>query len=97
MSDESTSEIMIHFYEGLKQGNSKDVALQKAKLSYLENQEVALKSHPYFWAGFVLKGNSEAISLNKTSFVYWLLAFGLLITMGAFWRFRHRNRDLQNT
>ncbi|MEM9723573.1 MAG: CHAT domain-containing tetratricopeptide repeat protein [Bacteroidota bacterium] len=88
VADESTSEVMVNFYKELKEGKTKDMALQSAKLKYLENQGVALKSHPYFWAGFVLKGNSEAISLKSSSYRYfWLIGLLLLgIGIGLLWK-----------
>ena len=64
VSDAGTSELMVEFYKEIKKEKTKDIALQQAKLSYLSKQEMALKGHPYFWAGFVLKGNTEPISMG---------------------------------
>ncbi|MEM6628272.1 MAG: CHAT domain-containing tetratricopeptide repeat protein [Bacteroidota bacterium] len=94
VSDESTSELMVYFYEGLKQGLPKDRALQHAKLRYLENQEVALKSHPYFWAGFVLKGNAEPVAFKSpmNTWIFGVLGL-LLLSLGAgvFWIWKSRS------
>ena len=82
VSDESTSELMVSFYEGLKAGKDKDLALQQAKVTYIQNQEIAMKSHPYFWAGFVLKGDAGALSL-KSSWGYWgYFLLGFLVLLG---------------
>ena len=92
VSDESTSELMVNFYAGLKQDLPKDKALQQAKLNYLQNQEIAIQAHPYFWAGFVLKGNSEALifphPLKKWAYLG-LFILGLMIFL-AFYRYRKR-------
>ena len=84
VSDESTSELMVYFYEGLKAGLPKDQALQQAKINYLANQDIALKSHPYFWAGFVLKGNAKSLDLdtgrNQRLWIY--LGLALLVISG---------------
>lgn len=55
--DEETSELMTRFYSEIKKGTKKSEALQKAKLSIMQerrkNQGVA---HPYFWASFISVG-----------------------------------------
>ena len=59
----ATSEITQSFIEFLQGGETKDVALQKAKLTYLENADKTLAT-PAFWAGLVATGNLEAIELR---------------------------------
>lgn len=60
VSDYSTKEIMVDFYEHLKDGASKDVALQKAKLNYLRTGQPSQKM-PYFWTNLVLIGDTETL------------------------------------
>lgn len=84
--DQSTSEIMAHFYEALAKGESKDKALREAKLYYLDNTK-KLSSHPYFWAAFVLMGDTNAMQF-PTYWGYYGLG-GLLLLGGLglwFWR-----------
>ncbi len=58
----------VHYY--LKKGNTKDRALQKAKIDYLESNEIAAKyKTPQYWAHLVLIGNSEPIMGVNLSFV----------------------------
>ncbi|MFB2897412.1 tetratricopeptide repeat protein [Aerosakkonemataceae cyanobacterium BLCC-F50] len=59
VSDRSTSELMQDFYSNLAKGTnwvpvSKTAALQQAQLSLLNKGFV----HPYYWAPFILIGNS---------------------------------------
>jgi len=61
--DESTTEIMLYFYQYLKAGKTKDVALQQAKLQYCEEAGIR-GSHPYYWAGFIQSGNRKALFLK---------------------------------
>ena len=60
VDDVSTSQLMAFFYENLKAGETKDVALQKAKMKYLE-QFSGLAAHPFFWAGFIGIGDMEKL------------------------------------
>ena len=56
----AAKEIMISFYQNLKNGDTKAEALQKAQIGLREKwskmygQDYA---HPYFWAPFVLIGD----------------------------------------
>ena len=76
--DEETAEIMLSFYEHLKFGLSKAEALTRAKRDFLDNNP--LKSHPFFWAGFVINGNTDALIENAPSYVYaWVIAVGVLV------------------
>jgi len=54
VSDQSTADLMVEFYQGLaKEGGTKAEALRNAQLSLLKGNY----RHPYFWAPFVLVGN----------------------------------------
>ena len=81
VSDESTAELMLEFYQELEKGEGKDRALRQAKMNYLQNQTVAIKAHPYFWAGFVLKGNADPIP-SSSSFPFIRLLI-ILLTIGG--------------
>ncbi|HEK85249.1 MAG TPA: CHAT domain-containing protein [Candidatus Aminicenantes bacterium] len=57
VNDHSTEEFMKNFYKYLLAGDYKDEALRKAKLKMIHSG----KSHPYYWAPFILTGNSGKI------------------------------------
>lgn len=77
-NDESTSQLMNHFYHFLSKGQSKDMALRNAKLTYLKSADELL-SHPYYWAHFVLKGNDSPLAKKRASLQYWILIASLMI------------------
>ncbi|MEL7409058.1 MAG: CHAT domain-containing protein, partial [Cyanobacteria bacterium J06558_2] len=56
VNDEKTSQLMESFYQNLaaESGIAKAKALQQAQLSFLTDSE---RSHPYYWAPFILIGN----------------------------------------
>ena len=82
VDDCSTSDIMKHFYTFLKEGDKKDVALKKAKQLYLETAHPS-RTHPYYWAGFILIGNNNPV-WNNQSF-NWLYPFvGVLVLLLVF-------------
>lgn len=73
IEDHSSAELMARFYENLKLGLPNDIALQQAKISYLEGAG-KLQSHPYFWAGYVSIGKTDPVKYisawNPFHFVY---------------------------
>ncbi|MEB3218850.1 MAG: CHAT domain-containing protein [Nostocales cyanobacterium 94392] len=55
VDDESTSQMMVNFYEQLNQpGVTKAEALRSAQIKVLQQSKF---QHPYYWAAFVLVGN----------------------------------------
>ena len=70
VDDEATAKMMTFFYEHLSQGETKDEALKNAKLDYLDVTEDPLLKHPYYWAGFVLSGNTDALVETHSYWIY---------------------------
>lgn len=81
--DQSTAQLMAHFYEFLKRGLSKDEALQQAKQTYLKGDN---QSHPFFWAGFVLIGDDLPVAGLKGAATprAYLVAWGLGLLLAVF-------------
>lgn len=71
-SDKSTPELMKYFYENLKNGQSKDVALNNARKQYLTTAQGKAR-HPFYWGGFVLIGDNKPIEDDKNLLI-WLLS-----------------------
>lgn len=78
-NDQSTANLMSHFYKNLSEGNRKDEALKNAKIQYLENAD-PLTAHPYFWAGMVAIGDMDAISSKRSNWILWLMG-GFVIVL----------------
>lgn len=79
VNDLATSEIMVSFYEYLKEGIPKDEALQKAKLDFINRQVENDHSHPFYWASFVALGDMERIHFSNN--LNWIWP-GALIILG---------------
>jgi len=82
--DKETKTIMIDFYKYLRRGKTKSEAMRLAKRKYLEKDiDIELK-HPYYWAGFVINGNTDPIDLNNgiSFWLYVLMGLGLVLLAG---------------
>ncbi|WP_299313194.1 CHAT domain-containing protein [uncultured Aquimarina sp.] len=72
INDQTTSELMQEFYKNLDASFSKDKALREAKLTYLKTAEDELLTHPYYWSGFMISGDTTALQ-TSASYFWWLL------------------------
>ena len=91
VDDRQTSSIMPAFYRALFAGETKDKALRDAKLSYLQATN-AYHAHPYFWAAFVLEGNSSAVvGYRPTFYAFGIIALLSAVYLGLFLRGRWTN------
>lgn len=87
--DKQTGMLMENFYKELKVGESKDIALRQAKLTYLDAQDNQ-GAHPYLWAGFVVIGDTSAIQFNErwTDWRWWIL--GLISAIMSVYFFKRK-------
>ena len=81
------------FYNYLAQGLPVDIALQKAKLEFLQTASKE-KGLPYYWAASVLAGSTSIISFShpvpwmRIAWAGWLFFLSAL----SFWAWRYRRR-----
>ncbi|MCI5080936.1 MAG: CHAT domain-containing protein, partial [Saprospiraceae bacterium] len=81
VKDGTTARFMEIFYQYLQEGDAKDVALRKAKLQFIEQGEA-----PYFWAAYVVNGDTVPIPFHRQSWSsYWWA--GLLLVGGMIYYF----------
>lgn len=82
ITDKSSKEIAIQFYQNLKLGQTKDVALQKAKLNYLGNIVDVNKALPHLWAQTIIIGDAQAITRSGSSnAIMWIVGIGLVLLL----------------
>jgi CHAT domain-containing protein/tetratricopeptide (TPR) repeat protein len=77
VADRASLELMKKFYTHLSHGNTKDKAMQLAKIDYLESAD-PLKTHPYYWAGYIVFGNTCPLP-PKRGTGRWVFAAGLIL------------------
>lgn len=75
IEDHSSADLMAIFYENLKKGFPSDIALQRAKIAYMEKAG-KLQSHPYFWAGYMVIGKTDSIVLTPAMKTFHLILLG---------------------
>ncbi len=95
IADKTSQRLMNYFYTNLASHQSISEALQKAKIDYIENSDAVL-AHPYFWAGYIVTGNSSTtFTLQKTRKIPIYLSIGAIVVIacaGWWWKKRYQNR-----
>ncbi len=91
--DQTIYAISEKFHEYLSEGMPKDVALQKAKLYFIQNNS-SDKMLPYYWANMVLAGNAEPLKLSaaKESF-WWIIVACVILAAITFFMLRKRRKN----
>ncbi len=88
VNDAATEEIMVNYYANLAEGQTKDAALRMAKLRFLDTHQG--EAHPFYWAPFVIVGDTAPLQFGRTGFRFWpiggaILLFTLLLSL-RLWR-----------
>ena len=87
IDDQSTSQLMDHFYANLKAGNNKSEALKNAKLSFL-SMASEIRSHPYYWSGFSLYGDTNPVQRTPSNPLFMAISvftfFGFGVVLARF-------------
>ena len=80
INDASTTTLMDSFYKNLSNGDAKDIALQKAQRAFLQSNRQNGLSHPYYWSGFIISGNTQPLVTPN----YWIwIGLGILLSIIA--------------
>lgn len=85
--DQTTPALMVRFYQNLKDGLPKNEALRKAKLDYLHEAKIDQLAHPYYWAGFMLMGDSKPLSKSGIPVSFWFTLIIFVAGIGMYYYF----------
>ncbi len=86
VDDCATSEIMTSFYQALRKGRPKHIALQNAKLDYIQNASDQAKAHPFYWSAFVQIGNSNPLTFETASKFPYFIFVGITFLLLLYWQ-----------
>jgi len=85
VEDNSGVKLMTSFYSYLLKGNNKSHSLKQSKMDFIKNAD-QLKSHPYFWSGYVVIGNKDALFTSYTKEILFVGLFSILLILGVFYK-----------
>ncbi|MFZ6050574.1 CHAT domain-containing tetratricopeptide repeat protein [Halocola ammonii] len=76
--DQTSSRLMKSFFQNLNNGKGRSESLRNAKLKYLQEAD-AVQANPYYWAGFVLFGETMPLQSVDSTDDFWLYMIPILI------------------
>lgn len=86
VENESTYLLTELFHKNLAKGLPMDLALQKAKIEFMESRQG--KTLPYYWAATILVGNTDKIhwiERNSRTYLIILVAVFAIMSLGGLW------------
>lgn len=92
VNDATAPLLMQQFYTQLSKQSNAAVALQQAKLNWLQDAGVSdIHKLPYYWAALSFQGNTQAIVLHASPhYWYWLIL--LLLVPAGMWLLKHKRK-----
>ncbi|MBK8921376.1 MAG: CHAT domain-containing protein [Saprospirales bacterium] len=84
IDDKAGKDIMVAYYQYLKNDMAKHQALRQAQLDYLQNAADHDRAHPYYWAAFTVLGNTEPLRLPFPTTIV-LATLAIVAFAGFFW------------
>lgn len=86
VDDKSMSVLASFFYRNLMSGMTKDEALQRAKLSYLQS-DIGLKNDvPFYWAHLQIMGNTNPIVTQSMVYYWFSITIVIFLVIGFYFR-----------
>lgn len=80
IEDRVSADLMVGYYSYLKKGYRKDVALQKAKVDFL-NHHTQLLSHPFYWSAYQCIGDTSPLFQPVYRNRYLLITFFSILVL----------------
>lgn len=88
VNDASSTKLMDTFYKALSEKKNKNEAIKEAQLNFLNKNRQNKLSHPYYWSGFIVSGNTNPI--NKSSYMMLFVICGIIILLLLYLYLRKR-------
>ncbi len=96
VADKASVKLMKNFYYYLSKGYPKEKALHYAKIDYLKDAD-PVKAHPYYWAGYIIFGDTCPLPPKGSNTKYFLIAVLLLLTIFIYYLKKYKIRDFRKT
>ncbi len=86
--DNATKSLMLDLYENINDDLGTSTSLRQSKLAYISSVDDPVHAHPYYWAAFVLTGETGSGKQAYPYILYLVAGLGVLL---IFRRLKFRN------
>ncbi len=97
VNDRTTRDIIVNFFEKIKDGLPKDVALNQSINAFIQSNS-RHHAHPFYWASFLAIGNMQPVSMVKTTRpIFWsVIILVCVLAIVGFFRFKKIQKPALN-
>lgn len=93
INEKASNDIIQEFYKNILNGDTKSEALQKAKLTYIEQNKNTSEASPYYWSGLTITGDVRPIkNIQKNNYIYYSFGSIFIILIGIFIRKKRQKK-----
>lgn len=89
VDDAASAQLTQTFLDNLKAGQTKDIALQQAKINFINSADPN-KLHPFYWSSFKLTGSTKVFSESNQLNYLWLGLGVFVLLAGMYWLAKRR-------
>ncbi len=89
--DGTNKNVMLDFYDNLKNGMTKSQALRQAKIN--QTRLDSRSAHPVFWAAYVPYGQMDPIRNGKSPWFYAIIVILAIAGIWGFWRWQRSKSE----
>jgi CHAT domain-containing protein len=82
INEKASNNIIQEFYKNIANGDTKSAALQKAKLTYIQQNENTREESPYYWIRLTITGDMKPIEISGNNYVYYSFGGLFLVVLG---------------
>lgn len=90
VDDKASADLLKIFYDNIEEGKELDIALQNAKLKFIEQSNTDELANPFYWSGLLLTGSANPVLKVTTSKLFLYGSILVLLAAIGFWKFRKR-------
>jgi CHAT domain-containing protein len=94
VADKASVKLMKNFYYYLSKGYPKEKALHYAKIDYLKDAD-PVKTHPYYWASYIIFGDTCPLPPKSSNSKYFLIAVLLLLIIFIYYLKKYKIRNFR--
>jgi len=93
INEKASNDIIQEFYKNIAAGDTKSEALQKAKLTYIQNHKNTSEVSPYYWSALTITGDVSPIYEKQNGYLYYILGGIFLSGIVLYNRFKKSQKQ----
>lgn len=90
VDDKASADLLAQFYDNIERGKELDIALQNAKLDFIDQSSSDDLANPFYWSGVQLTGSANPVMKASNSGLFWYASILVTLVFVGFLKFKKR-------